>query len=177
MVTEAGKMFSAGDEELAYVLYMRAATMYTAIKKAKGYSASDPRFLDAMYKTNLVDAICKSETLAKSLEKRYALLKLAADSDATLQKEELKDAQLQQSLKKGKKSATPPHINGVVKSKVEEEESNKTQNVSVAQLKNLLEQQSTTLLVIDCRGAHDFNRGHFIHPNCISIPQELLEPG
>lgn len=102
-MTEAVKAFSAGDEEQAYILYMRAATIFKAIKKAKDYSTSDPRFLDAMYKTSFVEATTKSETLSKSLVTRYAL-KLGAESGAN--QRGVKSVHLQQGVKK--KDVKPP---------------------------------------------------------------------
>jgi ubiquitin carboxyl-terminal hydrolase 8 len=196
---EAEKELVNKDEEKAYVFFMRFLELYKTIKKSPEYS-KDKLYFDKMIGTQKIQtALTKCEQLSVSLDKRYRIMVEANKIDAQLKEDEMKDATENENnrinksaTKKGKISATSssvvPGTNGVAKPptasqinneemEMTEEERAKASSIHVNALKNLLEQKSTRFLMIDCRFYNDFINSHFLHPNCISIPSELLRPG
>lgn len=64
-----------GDEENAYVFYMRFFNIISLIKKSNRYTEKKKHYDDLMGKTKIIKSIERAEALQKSLFKRYGKLK------------------------------------------------------------------------------------------------------
>ncbi|CAG7723825.1 unnamed protein product, partial [Allacma fusca] len=50
-------------------------------------------------------------------------------------------------------------------------------DMPITDLMTLIEAKTLEILIIDCRSASDYTDAHIDHPNCISVPSELLMQG
>lgn len=170
LVSSADKVFRRAqekyldkDEETAYVQYVRFIELVLLLKKRNDFSKieSHKQLLE-----NANIAISKAENLKESLMKRYSIL------EKTVSKEN----------EKNKISAVPKSVPQVIESvpnvlpgKLKDEEK---LSISSSQLHYLLTTgQSSIIIIMDTRSADDFSESHIRYSRCISVPQELLNPG
>ena len=175
------------DEELAYVSYMKfVESIQLALKKCNNEDKN--YFTKLIGPQNVAKALGKCEKLSVRLKQRYELSSMAEKSEADSLKAEKVDGGVSQNgeVANSKGSKLKPGMNGITNgnkvtqakpSEEPEATDEEPQDMPVGDLKNLIEQKSTTLLIIDCRGGSDFLAGHVDHPNCISIPDQILQPG
>lgn len=188
----AKKAYLDGDEERAYVLFMRFFELTKVIQKSADYKKDPEYYKKMMGVKRMHDAVTSCQSLSDSLIERYNLLNEASKIDSELKQKEVKDALEDEKKRKeqkdgktlgNKSKSLSPGINGVVKpnSTLNETEKDKILQESgvmtVRNLKSLLDQKATRFLAIDCRSNYDFTRGRIIHSNCINIPSDILHPG
>lgn len=76
-----------GDEEYAYVYYMRYFNIISLIKKSVKYSGNKKYFDNLLGKNKIIKSIERAEALQGSLRKRYEKLKTQQDAEAKAQEE------------------------------------------------------------------------------------------
>ncbi|CAN7984220.1 unnamed protein product [Ixodes hexagonus] len=176
-----------GDEERAYVLYVRYFTMVQLVRKHRDYKKDTAKYDEAVMIKQCPRVMETMEKLKESLIKRYALLKEVKAAKAKEQKE-AEEAYAEQQrgrtpvakddpdLSKSDKTngdpgvaASPVPSAGVVKPA-------KT-CISSFELYDLLLDNALNLLILDCRERDDFFESHLKHSHCINIPEEVLSPG
>lgn len=174
-----------GDEERAYVLYMRYFTMVQLIRKHRDYKKDKTKYDDTMMIKHCPRVMETLEKLKESLIKRYALLKEVKAAEAKEQKA-AEEAYAEQQGKrtpvaKGKPDessktngepgtgASPVPVAGAIRPA-------KT-CISSFELYDLLLDNTLNLLILDCRERDDFFESRLKHSHCINIPEEILSPG
>ncbi len=187
--TEAEKEMENGDEEKAYIFYMKYVNVYQTISKTVDYK-KDKRYYDSMIpKTKIGKAVTNLETLTTSLEKRYADRKDAKE----LEQVELKLRGLTPSARSSKSKS--PEINGVGATSTpktfvpnskrvpaqsddgDEGSGGKANSIDPRQLHALMEQKSTSFVLLDARHSSDYNGSRIKISNIMNVPGEKLKRG
>ena len=157
------------DEETAYVLYMRYMEAFKAIRGSAKYR-KDQRYFDQMMGKKTVAAVVRaSETLHGSLSQRYEKM----NHEKAMEKERLEQE------KRDKESPHPmgvPHRARAVVLGDKKRDLGKNR-IDAKGLYALLEQKSTSLLLLDCRPREDFNACRVKSAPSLNIPEELVKPG
>lgn len=168
LIKEAVHQSDMGDEERAYVLYMKFVNIYQKIRAHKEYKA-DKKYWDSMMgdKKTYKIAIEELEVLQKALERRYAAKELD-----------------QVHLKLSKSTITKGDVNGnddiaADRNEVPDaKEPVEQQNIVTAQkLFSLIKEKCTTFFILDTRSAADYQSSHVSLPTSINIPESILIPG
>jgi len=171
-----------GDEEKGYLLYMRFLNISKEIGKTADYAKDPQYFKKLMSQERISEVVKKIETVQSSLSNRYLGLVKAKLVEGDIQEQQTQNAdKMPNQTIKPDSASRVPECNGLTplnkpKSLVENGIAT-CQSVTSVQLKILTEKKSTRFLLIDCRFHNDFISAHFKHPNCISIPSEVLERG
>ncbi|XP_018009134.1 ubiquitin carboxyl-terminal hydrolase 8 [Hyalella azteca] len=170
LVKSAEKLFDKaklrekeGDEEDAYLLYMRYFTVAQEVRGRNEYKA-DRKFYDGLLSTReLPQLMAKAEQLSSSLEKRYQLLQEAREAEHRSIVEAPGPEPSQQS------NAEPP----VMTNGCSEEED----LVSVAAVFALSTRRVTSFLLVDVRPQDHYAASHTRLPQSLNIPQHILNKG
>lgn len=193
LLKEAELNESLGDEEIAYVLYMRYFNLISRIKKTSEYKKDESYFNDLIGSKNSNKAIRQAECLQKSLRDRYDFLKAQAysekldsmskSSSSSSSKSDVspgKDEKLEASLPANdvadsnmQPSADKP--NGT--SKVAPAEPYNSGYISALELYALFHDSQTNLVVMDTRSAEDYADSRLVFPVVINVPSEIIPPG
>ncbi|XP_076045336.1 ubiquitin specific protease 8 isoform X2 [Oratosquilla oratoria] len=173
ILKEAQLQDKLGDEEKAYILYMRYFSTISAVQRHREYKL-EKKFYDSMLDKKITTSVvARAEALQKSLSKRYEL-----ESAKKMEEEERKAAaelkekkrKEEESTKLSKPKAKPfleHDVNGVAEDRT----------ISCQKLMSLIKQQCSTFLVLDARPKNDFMESSMKHGNVINIPEEILKPG
>ncbi|XP_052096420.1 ubiquitin carboxyl-terminal hydrolase 8-like [Mytilus californianus] len=180
MLKEAETGDMLGDEERAYVLYMKYFNVVTFLKKTPEYKKQKQYYDSLLGQKNLLKSIDKAEELAESLKERYE------EIEAKLIAEKLSPL-----------DSSPP-INGKVDSprgKVETDGEQKKEEkekevkdepvtpktiqgqITPTSLYTLLQEPDIQLIIMDVRSDKDFKESHINQKCCINIPVEIVPPG
>ncbi|XP_059475384.1 ubiquitin carboxyl-terminal hydrolase 8 [Neocloeon triangulifer] len=161
----AEKSAKEGDEEQAYILYMRFTHLYVNINRLTNVKTED--FKKVFNKSILEMCIKRAEELNKSLERRYK----------TLEEEKRLQNAAFEAVKTSPEVAVPPSNNfsGVTTKKPVEY----THEVTCIELNDLINRFRGTdsLLIMDVRPLEDFKKSHIDVPCIISVPEEIIQPG
>lgn len=195
MYAEAEKAGIGGDEELSYLYYFRYIDAISTAQKKEDYKR-EKQFFDALISLKKFKrAIEALEKLSDSLQRRYKLKKDAAVHDSRARHKEYNDALENEKNFRNKKLAASSGgetnksdavaktiasvsgVNGIIKTNGVEKLGIENAGISPLELKNLLEQKTKRLLLVDCRDQQDFSNNHIKHSNCISIPATSLSQG
>lgn len=163
-----------GDAEMSYISFMKYMNLVSIIRKTPDYRKDEKYFNTLLGPKNVYSAIENAEKLQKELHKRYTdraeeseARERLAKLDLREQKErEAKEQQAKEKLAKEKealeKEKTPPVPDDVISS---------------WSLDGMIKQKSTSFIIFDVRSREDFKESHIKHPNCLSIPEDILKPG
>lgn len=200
LLKEAELNESLGDEEIAYVLYMRYFNLISGIKKTSEYKKDESYFNDLIGSKNSNKAIRQAEVLQKSLRNRYDFLKAQAYSEklASMSKSSSSSSSKVDDapLKDDKKPETSLAADDVGDSNVQvsADKSNGLSNVlppsatttstpysngyiSAVELYALLHDSQTNLVIMDTRPAKDYAESKLMFPVLINVPSEIIPPG
>ena len=160
-----------GDAEMSYVSFMKFMNLVSIIRKTTEYR-SDEKFFNTLLGTkNVYLAIENAEKLQKELHQRYSDKAEEAMVREKLAKLELQEQQAleQEALEKvlKEKEALERERNPPVPEDI----------ISSWNLDGLIKQKSTSFIIFDVRSREDFQVSHIKHPNCLSIPEDILKPG
>ncbi|CAD5117909.1 DgyrCDS6654 [Dimorphilus gyrociliatus] len=164
---EANKAEKDGDQERAYVLYMRMLNIYVAIRKSSEYK-KDKKYYDEMIQAKKAGKIMETlEDLGDQLKTRYdeVLAKKAGEKIA-----EEKEAR---ELKEKEKI----HRQQVNEKNAERESIKSSTDIDPLRLKEILNDPELTTLIIDIRPIEEYNQSHMKLDNLIHIPSTKLPPG
>ena len=180
LANSAEKLYSEGDliyrieqdEEKSYLYFMRYMNIIQILKDSK-----DPAVRNLINRNNFATAMKRCELLSESLAKRYELSKESAEIDKEIKKKEYAEASENEKRRNEVKIPKTPTLNGLIQKSKENGREEESYDITPNQLKVLIEQKSSRILIIDCRFASDFASSHPQHHNCISIPSEILHRG
>ncbi|XP_029645889.1 ubiquitin carboxyl-terminal hydrolase 8 [Octopus sinensis] len=177
LLKEAELCENTGDEEKAYVMYMRFFNLITSIKRTAEYKKDEPYYNNMIGSKNLKKAIKQAECLQKSLNYRYDFLKAQAYSEKldTLKKER-EDEQLKEKLDPGKCNDDVEETKNLPdKSEVTPRYSD--ERIFVMELFALLQDNSTKIIIMDVRSAEDYKKSRLKYNESINVPSEIIPLG
>lgn len=174
LYNQAVELRDKGDAELSYVSFMKYLNLVNTIRKTSDYRKDEKYFNNLLGAKNVKNAIENAENLQKDLQRRYEDRAEEISVRKKLEQLEIKEKQEKDALKEEK-------IEEKIK-KQNEEHANLSNNfdsnvISSWQLESMIKQQSTSFIIFDVRSKEDFQNSHIKHPNCVSIPEDLLKPG
>ncbi|XP_033725421.1 ubiquitin carboxyl-terminal hydrolase 8-like [Pecten maximus] len=169
-----------GDEERAYVLFMRFFNIITAVKKMPEYRKQKDFYDKLIGQKNVLKCLDKAETLSKSLKNRYDFSeaqeiakKLASSEEKKV--EETSDLETEKKSESGEKTKSvskesspdpvtvpPPQPEG---------------QITPVQLFSLLNENNEQMAIMDVRSAVEFEESHIRHRTCVNVPTEIVSPG
>ncbi|XP_061077155.1 ubiquitin carboxyl-terminal hydrolase 8-like isoform X1 [Conger conger] len=177
-----------GDEEKAYVLYMKYLTVYDIIKKRPDFKQQQEFFLSVLGPTSFKKAIEQAEKLSDSLKLRY--------EEAEVRKQ-LDERERQEERRRREKSQREPGRGPLKETAGTKKEDNKVKGEPKS-LRNdtpkaavpaggltpealfcIMREQSVRIVVMDARSRRDFEESQIQVPShrCISVPAEIISPG
>ncbi|XP_052363389.1 ubiquitin carboxyl-terminal hydrolase 8-like, partial [Oncorhynchus keta] len=190
-VQSACKIFKAaeecrldGDEEKAYVLYMKYLTVYDLIKKRPDFKQQQEFFLSVLGPTSFKKAIEEAEKLSESLKLRYEEVEVRKKLEEKERQEEKK--RREDKTEKDGGRASPKAGKEIKKVKEQKELKNVTSKAAVSAggitaegLFKMMRDQSITVIVMDARCLRDFQDSQIQVPTqtVISVPEEAINPG
>lgn len=155
-----------GDQELAYISYMKYFNMLSAIRKQSDYAQHKTTVRQALGDTETNRRIMDTlETISNSLEKRYDLLS-PSPSTPSQQKTPLQSASNANTI-------NPPVTNP-------SGDGNPIQfsQLGVISCEALFQRmQNKSVLVMDCRSSSDYENSHLTYYCAFNVPEELITPG
>ncbi|XP_016047511.2 ubiquitin carboxyl-terminal hydrolase 8 isoform X1 [Erinaceus europaeus] len=175
------------DEEKAYVLYMKYATVYNLIRSRPDFKQHQDYFHSILGPANIKKAIEEAERLSESLKLRY--------EEAEVRKKlEEKDRQEEEQLQKQKRQETGREEGGTLAKsslenvldskdktqKVNGEKSEKSETtekgtITAKELYTMMMDKNTSLIIMDARKMQDYQLSHIL--NSLSVPEEAISPG
>lgn len=190
-VQSACKIFKAaeecrldGDEEKAYVLYMKYLTVYDLIKKRPDFKQQQEFFLSLLGPTSFKKAIEKAEKLSESLKLRYEEVEVRKKLEEKERQEEKK--RREDKVEKDGGRASPKGGKEIKKVKEQKELKNGPSKAAVPAggitaegLFKMMKDQAITVIVMDARCLRDFQDSQIQVPTqtVISVPEEAINPG
>ena len=144
-----------GDQEKAYLQFFKYVEVAKIIKRSREYK-KDKIYYDSMVTNSSVsDAITHLEQLSDSLKIRY----------------DEKQAKKQQKIEKIPVRNTPsPKNNGISNGVINHQ-------IEPMKLYSIIQEKSTTFLLLDARPSFDYKTCHIKHTNSINVPEEFLSKG
>lgn len=191
-VQSALKIFKAaeesrldGDEEKAYILYMKYVAVYNLIRKRPDFKQQQDYFHSILGPTNLKKALDEAEILSDSLKLRYE----EAEVRKKLEERDRQELQKKQEPKDdGKSSAKNSEsavdskgksqkINGETKHSLERKDQSDSLSGAVTpeKLFAMMSDKNIELLIMDARKSKDYQESCI--PKSISVPEEAIHPG
>ncbi|XP_055867216.1 ubiquitin carboxyl-terminal hydrolase 8-like isoform X1 [Biomphalaria glabrata] len=164
---DAARNEQEGDDEKAYVLYLKYFSLLKIIKTKADYKKQKDYFDKIIGTKNQLLAIEKAEKLSESLKERYDLKEAEAVakklSDVAV---EIKDEPA--IVSQEKENVIP---------KAEEKSAETPGLIMPMKLCELLRDSNTKVTVIDVRSEKDFSQSHISFTECINVPEDILAPG
>nr|XP_021393210.1 ubiquitin carboxyl-terminal hydrolase 8 isoform X3 [Lonchura striata domestica] len=192
-VQSALKIFKAaeesrldGDEEKAYILYMKYVAVYNLIRKRPDFKQQQDYFHSILGPTNLKKALDEAEILSDSLKLRYeeaeVRKKLEERDRQELQKKQDAKDDGKSSAKNSSESAVDSkgksqRINGETKHSLERKDQSDSLSGAVTpeKLFAMMSDKNIELLIMDARRSKDYQESCI--PKSISVPEEAIHPG
>ncbi|XP_053844133.1 ubiquitin carboxyl-terminal hydrolase 8 isoform X1 [Vidua macroura] len=192
-VQSALKIFKAaeesrldGDEEKAYILYMKYVAVYNLIRKRPDFKQQQDYFHSILGPTNLKKALDEAEILSDSLKLRYeeaeVRKKLEERDRQELQKKQDPKDDGKSSAKNSSESAVDSkgksqRINGETKHSLETKDQSDSLSGAVTpeKLFAMMSDKNIELLIMDARKSKDYQESCI--PKSISVPEEAIHPG
>ncbi|GAB1605796.1 ubiquitin carboxyl-terminal hydrolase 8-like [Argonauta hians] len=184
-VKSAGKLLNSaelcentGDEEKAYVLYMRFFNLITSVKRTSEYKKDEQYYNKMVGFKNLKKAIKRAESLQKSLNYRYDFLKAQAYSE-----------KLKKEKEEGEKNNKPQELNSnekileVTKEMKHVSDKNEVtpfycdKRIFVMELFALLNDGRSKIVIMDIRSADQFAESRLKYKETINVPVDIIPPG
>jgi len=161
-----------GDEEKAYVFFYKYVEVVTKIQKNPEFK-KDVKYFTSMYniQKNSKKAIDVLEALSTNLEKRYEERNVAeriSKLDLELKNSESKSSKLDEN---SNENIDTPVENGIGKVDL------KDYLITHKKLYSLINQKSTTFLVLDTRPSDDYQNSRMQIPYSLNVPETILRPG
>ncbi|KAG4072222.1 hypothetical protein HA402_007632 [Bradysia odoriphaga] len=157
-----------GDEELAFIFYMRYITIIKSLQKKADFRSKQTE-LSALFGGNdcLRNALNTAEALRRSLISRFN----ERDNPKRTPSTETLPAINSQQNGSSNKSRSPISVPDL------------SQNdscrgfVSTKELFRIIEDGQNNVLIIDCRPENDFNESKLKYIHCVNVPEEIIRNG
>lgn len=148
---------------MSFVKYMN---LVSHIRKTADYRKEEKRYKSLLVPSKVKSAIEKAERLQRELIRRYQDKSLEEETVNSLAKLEIKNTPEPGPAEKIEEESLP-----------EPPPSDQAASLTTWQLESMINQQSTSFIIFDCRSKQDYNKSHINHPKCYSIPEEVIKPG
>lgn len=180
LYSEAEKHVREGDEELAYIHFMKYFSLISHISKTEDFSRDRDFYGKLLGPIKAKTSIEKAELLKRSLIRRLLLLyiifvKRKCKLLFSFRYESKYGNQTIQSLANDhveKRYQAPPQT-----SKIKTNVTTKREIVSVKELYDLLQMPQFGVLIMDCRPQSDFEASRIIYANCLNVPEKIIRNG
>uniref|UniRef100_A0AAZ3RIL6 Ubiquitin carboxyl-terminal hydrolase n=1 Tax=Oncorhynchus tshawytscha TaxID=74940 RepID=A0AAZ3RIL6_ONCTS len=178
-VQSACKIFKAaeecrldGDEEKAYVLYMKYLTVYDLIKKRPDFKQQQEFFLSVLGPTSFKKAIEEAEKLSESLKLRYEEVEVR-------KKLEEKERQEEKKRREDKTEKDGGRASPKAGKEIKKVAAVSAGGITAEGLFKMMRDQAITVIVMDARCLRDFQDSQIQVPTqtVISVPEEAINPG
>lgn len=163
----------SGDEERAYICYMRFWEAAKELMKDAEFRKEKSYYEAILGTSNLKLAVRHAEQLSESLERRYESANEAIKWEKKCQEEEQERLSQEKDI---------PESNGVdnhheVTPALDDDDLNLGNSITSMQLYNLMDRQKYSCLIIDTRPDNHYEESHMHYSECINIPEEIIQPG
>lgn len=171
---EAEKHRREGDEELAYVFYMRYFNLLHSIRNKPDYLTLKQNVHDVLGgNSSQKKCMDKLELLTNSLRRRYELQAQAKSLSSSFagykgNYDDLSASQKFDLLKNGDKVAVSSPKAGDINFK-------DLNSITCEELFQKIQEKS--VLIMDCRSAEDYAQSHLTYEWCFNVPEELIQDG
>ncbi|KAJ8249375.1 hypothetical protein GJAV_G00234100 [Gymnothorax javanicus] len=193
-VQSACKIFKAaeesrldGDEEKAYILYMKYLTIYDIIKKRPDFKQQQDFVLSVLGSASLKKAIEQAEQLSDSLKLRYEEAEVRKRLEQRERQEERKRERSPRETGRGPSKETTLSKKEDVKVKGDPKGVKNASAKAAAPpggirpeaLFRVMQEQSVRMVLMDARGRRDYQESRIQVPtqSCINVPAEIITPG
>lgn len=170
----APKLFQAakdanrkGNQEDSYIYFMKYLSIISYVQKSDEYKRKKSDIDKELSRHSVLYALETAEKLSKCLEERYR--------KADLIKPPLERVQPKQEAPE--EIVSNPSSETIRKPDVVNEPSLQDVGMSCMQLCKILEQNPSNVVIMDVRPQSCFNDSHIMYDSCISVPEEILQPG
>ncbi|XP_013925822.1 PREDICTED: ubiquitin carboxyl-terminal hydrolase 8-like [Thamnophis sirtalis] len=188
-VQSAVKIFKAAeesrldrDEEKAYVLYMKYATVYNLIKKRPDFRQQQDYFHSLLGLTNIKKAIEEAEQLSESLKLRYeeAEVRKKLEEKERQEEQQQKKQELKDDAKTSSEISTDPNgknqlVNGDKKNVADRKDSSEKGTITAEKLFTMMMDRGIKVMIMDARCLKDYQESCII--NSVCVPEEAISPG
>lgn len=184
LLREADKYYREGDEELAYVLYMKYFNLLHCIHRKPDYAEHKQNVRQALGgNSNNKLTMNKLEELSTSLTRRYEakqLAKTVPQSPATVAAS-LKQTELVRNYNELSASEKFDILKGDPVSSTTTNSYNSyysLQSLNVIKCEELFERmKKNNVLIMDCRPSKDYEMSHLTYHYTINVPEEIISAG
>ncbi len=148
---------------------------FQSIRGSASYKKDPKYFEDMIGRKTVAEVVTASETLHGSLSLRYE----RKNHEEAMKKEEEEERKRKKKVSVGgaKRTVLAPGGQGTKKKGKEDRETDGGGAIDSRSLYSLLNQQATSLLLVDCRTSEDFSGCRFKSRHAVSVPEELIRPG
>ncbi|CAH2274065.1 ubiquitin carboxyl-terminal hydrolase 8 [Pelobates cultripes] len=187
-VTSAIKIFQKaeesrldGDEEKAYVFYMKFLYVFELLKKRTDFKQNQDYFKSLLGPSNIVKSVEQAEKLSESLKNRYEEAEVRKRLE---ERERIEEQKREESLlpKEPSADAHDKHeknqsVNREMKEPVVKKASSNVPQgaISPEKLYGLMSDKNINIIIMDARSEKDFKESHI--KGSISVPEEAICPG
>lgn len=169
---EAVKYDESGDEEKAYMLYMRYIAFYKIIRNTHKNKSEMKNKFDILQK-NGKSALIRAEALQVNLIDRYNNLK-ASEQLASEKSIDVISTRIEDDISEREKKEILL-INGQKSEKIIDKEI--SNSITSIKLFDLMENSEVSLLILDVRSSMEYEKSCIKYDSCLNIPREILKPG
>ncbi|XP_049885571.1 ubiquitin carboxyl-terminal hydrolase 8 isoform X3 [Pectinophora gossypiella] len=160
---KAEDFYEKGDEEYAYVYYMKYLRVVAFLSKEKDYQKDKAYFNSMLGPKNPNKAIDAAEKLKKSLIDRYATIQTKRTDKSDEKKIVERAPEPVAVVEPSPTAALLPGLDEVT--------------IKCEQLYPVLKAGKLKVMILDCRPGKDYVESHINYPACISVPEESMSPG
>ncbi|KAM8974484.1 ubiquitin carboxyl-terminal hydrolase 8 [Pelodytes ibericus] len=187
-VTSATKIFQKaeecrldGDEEKAYVFYMKFLFVFELIKKRPDFKQSQDYFKSLIGPSTILKSVEEAEKLSESLKNRYEEAEVRKKLE---ERERIEEQKRESNLLPKETSAdvsSPRDKNNLMNGEKKEPAQKKLSSnvppgaIAPEKLFAMMNDENITIIIMDARTAKDFEESHI--RASISVPQEAICPG
>ncbi|XP_072255207.1 ubiquitin carboxyl-terminal hydrolase 8 [Pyxicephalus adspersus] len=172
-----------GDEEKAYVFYMKFLFVFELIKKRPDFKQNQDYFKALIGPNTILKAVEEAEKLSKSLKNRYeeAEVRKRLEERDKEEEQKKKDANLFPKETPGNISQHSDKsvlVNGDKKELMPKKETSSNVprgSITPEKLFAMMKDPEINVIIMDARKASDFEESHIRHS--ISVPEEAVCPG
>jgi len=169
VIDAAEKEIKQGNEEKAYILCWKYCQLCQIILKRPEY-IKDSKYFDGMFKikANYKKSLINLEALTASLEKEYSQIsksKHPKPAEAAVTPVTSRRSPLAREAQKIDNNNDIANTNGLIK---------EFESMTVRDLYTLIQQKSTSFLLLDARPTQDYDKSQIKSPNSLSIPEDRL---
>jgi USP8 dimerisation domain/Rhodanese-like domain len=179
LIQEAEKNALDGDEEMAFIYYMKYLGIVSHIQLQPNYNAQK-QYINTMLggKLQMNSILDKCQKLSESLKERYYVqnqrISLSTIEDQIAMQQSMRDqiktsgglsavSEADRNKQRNERSSVALHVS--------------KRSMNCQELYEAISNRATSILIMDCRPHHDYQESHMLTDFCFNVPAEILQPG